>query len=66
MVAEGVETQEQRRFLLENRCRAMHGFLFARPMPADALAQFHRESAAGVTPERKIASILVNAPAGLH
>lgn len=66
VVAEGVETQEQRRFLLENRCRAMHGFLFARPMPADALAQFHRESAAGVTPERKIASILVNAPAGLH
>jgi len=36
MVAEGVETQEQARMLYDLGCRAAQGFLFARPMPAEA------------------------------
>ena len=36
MVAEGVETQEQARLLYDMGCRAAQGFLFARPMPAEA------------------------------
>ena len=36
MVAEGVETQEQACLLYDMGCRAAQGFLFARPMPAEA------------------------------
>jgi EAL domain-containing protein (putative c-di-GMP-specific phosphodiesterase class I) len=32
-LAEGVETEEQRRFLLEHHCRYGQGFLFSRPVP---------------------------------
>jgi EAL domain-containing protein (putative c-di-GMP-specific phosphodiesterase class I) len=34
-VAEGVETEEQRRFLEEHGCPLVQGFLLARPMPVD-------------------------------
>jgi EAL domain-containing protein (putative c-di-GMP-specific phosphodiesterase class I) len=34
LVAEGVETEEQRRFLVECGCPLAQGFLFARPAPA--------------------------------
>ena len=37
VVAEGVETQGQRDILLGLDCDELQGFLFARPMPADAL-----------------------------
>jgi len=37
-VAEGVETEEERRRLCEIGCPAMQGFLLARPMPASELA----------------------------
>ncbi len=33
IIAEGVETEAQRRFLLEHGCRAMQGFHFYRPLP---------------------------------
>ncbi|HNG78411.1 MAG TPA: EAL domain-containing protein [Burkholderiaceae bacterium] len=36
VVAEGVETQVQRDFLLRNGCRAYQGYLFGRPMPISA------------------------------
>lgn len=35
VVAEGVETQEQRSFLEYERCNSMQGFLFSRPLPDD-------------------------------
>lgn len=39
VVAEGVETQEQRQFLAQERCSTIQGFLLARPMPMrDAFA----------------------------
>ena len=37
VVAEGVETQEQAQFLATNGAPGMQGYLFARPMPLDAL-----------------------------
>ena len=33
VIAEGVETQTQRDFLLKNDCKAYQGFLFCRPIP---------------------------------
>jgi diguanylate cyclase (GGDEF)-like protein len=44
VVAEGVETPEQRRFLLNNGCTEMQGFLFAPGLPVD---QIERVLAAG-------------------
>ncbi len=40
MVAEGVETEAQRDFLLERGCRQMQGFLFSRALPAAELSQW--------------------------
>lgn len=39
VVAEGMERVEQANFLLARGCRFMQGFLFARPVAADAFAQ---------------------------
>ncbi len=37
LVAEGVETEEQRAFLAENGCECFQGYLFSRPIPGDEL-----------------------------
>jgi EAL domain-containing protein (putative c-di-GMP-specific phosphodiesterase class I) len=37
VVAEGVETEGQRAFLMRNGCGAFQGYLFSRPIPAVAL-----------------------------
>jgi EAL domain-containing protein (putative c-di-GMP-specific phosphodiesterase class I) len=36
VIAEGVENEVQRAFLARNNCHAFQGYLFAKPMPADA------------------------------
>jgi diguanylate cyclase (GGDEF)-like protein/PAS domain S-box-containing protein len=45
VVAEGVETEEQARKLKELGCWLMQGYLFWRPMPADAFARLLEERA---------------------
>jgi diguanylate cyclase (GGDEF)-like protein/PAS domain S-box-containing protein len=39
VIAEGVEREEQRLFLIENGCQLMQGFLFKRPIPAEEFRQ---------------------------
>jgi EAL domain-containing protein (putative c-di-GMP-specific phosphodiesterase class I) len=51
VIAEGVETQEQRRQLAEMGCRLYQGYLFSRPVPLaefDALMLRHAAAAADV------------------
>jgi len=44
VVAEGVETQEQADFLTEQGCTSLQGYLYARPMPIDALKERLQQS----------------------
>jgi len=46
VVAEGVETEDQAAFLRANSCDLVQGYLFARPMPADQLADKLRDMVA--------------------
>lgn len=43
VTAEGLETEEQFRFLVEHGCDEVQGFLFGRPMPPEAFADFVRQ-----------------------
>ena len=45
VVAEGVETPEQMAYLTERACDVVQGFLFGRPMPAEAAAELLRAEA---------------------
>ena len=40
VIAEGIETEGQRRFLERGRCDEGQGFLFSRPVPADEFLRF--------------------------
>jgi EAL domain-containing protein (putative c-di-GMP-specific phosphodiesterase class I) len=50
LVAEGVETDEQRRFLADQRCDRLQGFLLGRPMPATELVDRLRIERAAAAP----------------
>ena len=41
-LAEGIETEAQRRFLVEHGCRIGQGFLFGRPVPAEQIEALWR------------------------
>jgi len=43
IIAEGVETEEQARFLLEERCEEAQGFLYAKPLSAADFEAYLRE-----------------------
>ena len=51
VVAEGVETHDQQRFLIDNGCHSMQGYLFSRPIAANdfsILLEQHLEEVAAV------------------
>ncbi|HEY1332591.1 MAG TPA: GGDEF domain-containing phosphodiesterase, partial [Actinomycetota bacterium] len=50
-LAEGIETQEQWAFLVENQCTLGQGYHFGRPMPAEEFAAFARRSRLRVVPD---------------
>lgn len=39
VLAEGVETTEQKEFLLNNNCKFIQGYLYAKPVPAEVLEE---------------------------
>lgn len=52
VVAEGVETEEQREFLARHGCLAAQGFLFAAPMDVESLHDWIRNRADSTGPDR--------------
>lgn len=50
VVAEGVETEDQLRYIVELECDEMQGFLFSHAVPADAFADFMRDASRAIAP----------------
>jgi len=48
VIAEGVETQDQHDFLIQNGCHNIQGYYYAKPMPAKDMELFLQEFSQGV------------------
>ena len=46
-LAEGIETEEQRQFLIDNGCQYGQGFLFSRPVPTEQIEAIYRGDETG-------------------
>ncbi|SFV70970.1 diguanylate cyclase/phosphodiesterase (GGDEF & EAL domains) with PAS/PAC sensor(s) [hydrothermal vent metagenome] len=40
LIAEGVETQAQKEFLLENSCEVVQGYIYSKPLPSKEMTKF--------------------------
>ena len=55
VIAEGVETQGQLEFLRENHCSDVQGYLFSKPVSADAITRYMEDHQPGVAPHDSLA-----------
>ena len=43
VIAEGVETEEQRAFLRHHECQSIQGYFYSKPLPAEEFVRFYRK-----------------------
>jgi diguanylate cyclase (GGDEF)-like protein len=56
VIAEGVETEAQARFLVAAECKYAQGYFFGRPLPVDAATTLLRQGRVNLFPEVKLAN----------
>ena len=66
VTAVGVETERQRRLLLEHGCARMQGLLFARPGSAQVIEGLWRESLDDALPARAVPIVPVSGPSTMQ